>query len=175
MAEIAPVYVSLDRIAIRCLVDRFFSDIPADSKPIMVAIALAESGGRVNIIGDNYESGHQAINSPARWDYGLFQVNSQHTFDKSRLLSEPDYNAACAAAIFAQQGLQAWSSYNAGTYMEHMEGDTSEISNTLKEFQSAVKTTAGMSRREIVFGMLQILNNESPSIVSDWVKANTPS
>lgn len=77
--------------------------------PIMAAIAMAESGGRVDAVG--------GPNSNGTYDYGLWQINSVHSqFDKARLISDPQYNAQAAVAIEKSQGLGAWSTYNSGAY-----------------------------------------------------------
>lgn len=83
---------------------------------VAAAIAMAESGGVVDVVGDNYLSGHQPWDSPARYDYGLWQVNSQHGYDRDRLLSDPDYSAQAAYEIQQAQGWTAWATYNGGQY-----------------------------------------------------------
>lgn len=81
--------------------------------PIMAAIALAESGGNKGAVG--------GPNSDGTYDYGLWQINSSHSqYSKSRLLSDPLYNARAAVAIYRSQGLRAWSTYNNGAYKSHM-------------------------------------------------------
>lgn len=81
------------------------------------AIALAESGGRVGAL-------HKNANGSV--DRGLWQINSVHTmFDAKRLLSDPDYNAQAARAVFLDRqkregnGWRAWSSYRSGAYLLH--------------------------------------------------------
>lgn len=80
----------------------------------MAAIALAESGGRVDA---------QGKNTNGTTDRGLWQINSSHTqFDTQRLLSDPLYNAQAAVSIFKSQGLTAWSTYNSGAYKNYLAG-----------------------------------------------------
>lgn len=81
--------------------------------PIMAAIALAESGGRVDAVSPQ--------NTNGTYDYGLWQINSSHSqFDQARLTSDPLYNARAAVAIEKSQGLTAWSTYNSGAFRSFM-------------------------------------------------------
>lgn len=75
---------------------------------IMAAIALAESGGRVNAKG--------GPNADGSYDYGLWQINSSHGYNVQKLTHDPEYNARAAVAVFRSQGLQAWSTYTSGRY-----------------------------------------------------------
>jgi Lysozyme like domain/NlpC/P60 family len=81
---------------------------PALSK-LMAAIAMAESGGVVNRTSPQ--------NTNGTYDYGLWQINSSHNYDKNRLLTDPLYNAQAAVAIEKSQGLTAWTTYNKGLYV----------------------------------------------------------
>ena len=85
---------------------------PVNVAKIMAAIALAESGGRVGAVG--------GPNSNGTHDYGLWQINSVHHYDRHRLLTDPAYNAQAAVAIYHSQGLQAWSTYTSGAYRSHL-------------------------------------------------------
>lgn len=86
---------------------------PRNLAPIMAAIALAESGGRVDAVG--------GPNSDGSYDYGLFQINSVHSqFDKHRLVSDAAYNTRAAISVWRSQGLAAWSTYNSGAYQSFM-------------------------------------------------------
>lgn len=78
----------------------------------MVAIALAESGGRVEVI--------NPFNSNGTKDYGLFQINSVHGYNERDLVSDAAFNTRCAKAIYDRQGLRAWSVYNNGKYEAKM-------------------------------------------------------
>lgn len=78
----------------------------------MVAIALAESGGRVEVI--------NPFNSNGTKDYGLFQINSVHGYNERDLVTDAAFNTRCAKAIYDRQGLRAWSVYNNGKYQAHM-------------------------------------------------------
>jgi Lysozyme like domain/Peptidase M15 len=82
---------------------------------IMAAIALAESGGRVDAKGGPNDDGS--------YDYGLWQINSSHTmYDPDRLMSDPDYNAHAAVSIEKTQGLSAWTTYKNGAYRNYLVG-----------------------------------------------------
>lgn len=78
----------------------------------MVAIALAESGGRVEVV--------SPFNSNGTKDYGLFQINSVHGYVARDLTSDAAFNTRCAKAIYDKQGLRAWSVYNNGKYEAKM-------------------------------------------------------
>lgn len=65
-----------------------------------VAKALAESGGVLDAVG--------GPNTNGTYDYGLWQINSVHGYDKNRLLGDPQYNANCAYEIWKRQGWGAW-------------------------------------------------------------------
>lgn len=105
----------------------------ADQAVIMAAIALAESGGIINAVG--------GPNSNGTYDYGTWQINSSHTqFDRSRLLSDPQYNADAAYAIFKQQGYQAWSTYNNGAYKNWLYIVQSSVKNVLLQLSDTVKS-----------------------------------
>jgi NlpC/P60 family/Lysozyme like domain len=75
---------------------------------VMAAIALAESGGRVNAKG--------GPNTNGTYDYGLWQINSSHGYNVRELLSSPSYNAEAAVAVYRSQGLTAWSTFTSGAY-----------------------------------------------------------
>lgn len=88
---------------------------PRNLAPIMSAIAMAESGGRVDAVSPQNDDGS--------YDYGLFQVNSSHSqFDVHKLVTDPLYNARAAVSIWHTQGLHAWSTYNNGAYRTYLGG-----------------------------------------------------
>lgn len=90
----------------------------------MAAIAMAESGGSYWAVGDNFAVQGATRNPAARYDRGLFQINSIHSqYDAAKLVSDPLYNAKAAYAIFKSQGLGAWSTYNNGAYKAFLGGD----------------------------------------------------
>ena len=75
---------------------------------IAIAVALAESGGNPQAVGDGGTS------------YGLWQIHwTVHPeFDKAQLF-DPLYNANAAFAIFSSKGnFSDWSTYNSGTYQQ---------------------------------------------------------
>ena len=84
---------------------------PVHLKVVMSAIAMAESGGRVN-----------AWN---RWDAhngssGLWQINGIHGFNGWRLRHDPAYNAHAALYVYRQEGITAWSTYQDGSYAAYL-------------------------------------------------------
>lgn len=102
------------------VVHRYFGDLPIETQVLMGAIALAESGGETEAVGDNFASGHQSEHSPYRWDLGLFQINSVHGFNRERLLGDAGYNAWCARAIWDRQGFPAWSTFKAQSFRPYV-------------------------------------------------------
>ena len=94
-----------------------FHDVSDEAVIIMGAICLAESGGKVDAVGDNYASGHQSEFSAYRWDRGLAQINSVHNFFDARLLvTDPQYNLEAARMIYDWQGFYAWSTFKGGQF-----------------------------------------------------------
>lgn len=80
--------------------------------PIMAAIGMAESGGRIDAIGGPNDDG--------TYDYGWLQINSSHGYDKARLLSDPVYTARAGVAIERSQGLGAWTTYRTGAFRRYL-------------------------------------------------------
>lgn len=103
---------------LRVIVARHFDG--DDTIDLMTAICLAESGGVVEAVNDNYPTYQPDPNSPYRYDRGLAQINSIWGFDDTRLSSEPDYNLQCARIVWNAQGFGAWSTYNAGVYVSFL-------------------------------------------------------
>lgn len=91
-----------------------------DQAQLMAAIALAESGGNANAVGDqNLVSG--------TWgpSIGLWQIRSLHAQrgtgkerDGSRL-TDPAFNARSARIVYESQGFRAWSVYSSGAWAKH--------------------------------------------------------
>jgi hypothetical protein len=85
---------------------------------IAVAVALAESGGRV-------DADNTGLNRDGSTDYGLWQINSVHRasgFDPSRAF-DPSYNAAWAQTVFSNAGASwtPWTTYKSGAYRQHLD------------------------------------------------------
>lgn len=121
-----------------------FSDIGVSAEITMTAICFAESGvvdpqtGKLegcNPAAEFDNAAHlnpatgkpwEPEGSPAQYDDGLAQINSQHGYDRARLRSDVNYNLSCARDIFnARQaesgdGFDAWSTYNSGAYLRWM-------------------------------------------------------
>jgi hypothetical protein len=79
-----------------------------------VAVAFAESAGRVDAVG--------GPNRDGSYDYGLWQINGKAhpSYDPGRLRSEAAYNAAAAFAISSNGGSFApWSTIANGAAMAH--------------------------------------------------------
>lgn len=75
------------------------------------AVAMAESGGRMNA------TDHDSNGST---DYGLWQINSVHGYNSQRLLSDADYNAQAAVAVWKSSGWGAWTTYTSGAYRQFL-------------------------------------------------------
>ena len=94
--------------------------MPEDKIPLMVAIALGESGGRTDA--------HNPV--PPDDSYGLWQINMIGSLGPARRkqfglksddeLKDPVKNAKAALAILNSQGLNAWSVYSSGTYKQYL-------------------------------------------------------
>jgi hypothetical protein len=79
--------------------------------PIMAAIGMAESGGRI-------DATH--TNDDGTTDDGWLQINSSHGYDRQRLRSDPVYTARAGVAIERSQGLGAWTTYRTGAFRAFM-------------------------------------------------------
>lgn len=99
----------LSREQIEIIARRHFGDLGEEAVGIATAIALAESGGDPDALGDNYPR-WQAADSPARWDRGLMQINSIHGYNGLALM-QPEYNMSAARAIYDLQGWGAWTTW----------------------------------------------------------------
>lgn len=98
---------------------------------IMVAVALAESEGRVeDAVGYNCWSGGRSVPCPKderenAWsvDCGLFQINTrgnvcpEHLFDAEKNLER-------ARQIYKEQGIGAWWAYKNGSYKKYLDYDS---------------------------------------------------
>ena len=81
-----------------------------ENPEIMIAIAKAESGMNPRAV--NY-------NRNGSIDTGLFQVNSVHMYDGLSLF-DPEKNIKAAREIYDKQGIQAWTSFNNGSYKKFL-------------------------------------------------------
>ncbi|NCU40901.1 hypothetical protein EOL73_04045 [Candidatus Saccharibacteria bacterium] len=77
---------------------------------------MAESGGNNQAYNDSNFDGSN--------DAGLMQINSIHT---PHLISaedrfNPSKNIETAFKIYQSSGWRAWSAYNSGAYIKHLEG-----------------------------------------------------
>ncbi|MGH2846201.1 MAG: hypothetical protein ACRDL0_09365 [Thermoleophilaceae bacterium] len=78
----------------------------------MVAIAMAESSGRLDVV--------SAPNRNGTRDRCAWQINDVHGYDRSRLINDPSYCAAAAREVYHRQGLGAWTVYNTGAYRQYL-------------------------------------------------------
>jgi hypothetical protein len=85
-----------------------------DALATAVAIALAESGGQVEIVSKRNKDG--------TYDRGLWQINDIHTqYDRALLTSDPAYNAKAAAEVSSGwTNFKPWTAYNTGAYKSHL-------------------------------------------------------
>lgn len=93
-----------------------------DQSVAMAAIALAESGGNTNAVGD--QSLANSIWGPS---IGLWQVRSLRAHsgtgkerDATRL-TDPSFNARSARIIYGQQGLRAWTVFTTGAFAKYLD------------------------------------------------------
>jgi murein DD-endopeptidase MepM/ murein hydrolase activator NlpD len=85
---------------------------PENVIPTMVAIGLAESGGRADAVGDRAIGG----------SIGIWQIYSKAhpNLVQKYNLTDPLQNAMAAKEVFDSQGLGAWSTYNNGNYRQFL-------------------------------------------------------
>lgn len=126
--------VSLSQESLELLVASIWVDSTPEEIQTIVAIGMAESGGRINVVNDNVASGHQEPGSIYQWDDGWPQINSVHGFDRDKLTSNPEYAAIAALSVFEKQGFGAWVGYKTSRYLQYM----GELSSTL--IQEAIVT-----------------------------------
>ena len=81
-----------------------------ENPEIMIAIAKAESGMNPKAVNHNRNGSI---------DTGLFQVNSVHGYDGLSLF-DPEKNIEAAREIYDKQGIQAWASFNNGSYQKFL-------------------------------------------------------
>lgn len=108
---VGPIVGTLTAVQVAQLIKE--AGFPAADQATMVAIAKAESGFRVDIVSKPNRNGTR--------DRGLLQINDVHKYDFLRLVRDARYNVQCGKAIYDRQGLQAWSTYNAGKHLPFMD------------------------------------------------------
>lgn len=116
------VAVLLSRREIERFAWKHFGDLGEAHVAAATAIALAESGGETDAVGDNYPR-WQTADSPFRWDRGLMQINSIHGYDAADLM-DPDFNMAAARSIYELQGWGAWTTWRWGLAQPFLEQPT---------------------------------------------------
>ena len=97
---------------------------PPEEQATAVAVALAESGGRLDAAKvDDVEA-----------SYGPWQVNTRAwpQFDPQRLVTDPWYSAQAAYQVWAIQGWRAWTTYTNGSYRRFL-GQDADVGDGLTE------------------------------------------
>lgn len=105
--------------SVNALIDKHF---PPEARETARAVMLAESGGRQDAVGDEYE-----INGLYAPSYGLFQIRALEGRPNPEVLLDPEENVKFAAQLYKQQGWQPWSAYTNGNYQQYL-GDAGEQS-----------------------------------------------
>ena len=141
--------------------------IPEKHIPIMVSIALAESGGN---IGARYNpEGNTGEDS-----YGLWQINMDPRYADERLklfgidnkkkLFDPVTNAKAAYEIFKQQGFNAWTVYRTGKYRDFLPAAKKAASaSTQPTISRSVDTS---TRYKVNDDVTQLLGGQSQAIIT---------
>ena len=141
--------------------------IPDKHIPIMVSIALAESGGD---IGARYNpEGNTGEDS-----YGLWQINMDPRYADERLklfgidnkkeLFDPVTNAKAAYEIFKQQGFDAWTVYRTGKYRDFLPAAKKAASaSTQPTISRSVDTS---TRYKVNDDVTQLLGGQSQAIIT---------
>jgi len=88
-----------------------------DDANTAAAIALAESSGNPNAVGD--------LNITPGGSIGLWQINLKaHPEYTAEELKDPQTNANAAFAVYNEQGWGAWSTYNSGAYEAYLQNSS---------------------------------------------------
>lgn len=85
---------------------------PRPDQDDMVAIAMAESGGRLGVV--------SKPNSNGTRDRCAWQINDVHDYDRHRLVTDPAYCAWAAKDVYDRQGKRAWTVYKTGAYEQFL-------------------------------------------------------
>ena len=139
--------------------------IPDDKIPTMVAIALAESGGKSAAHNDDASTGDNS--------YGLWQINMLGSLGPARRkqfgitsdeeLKDPMTNAKAALMVLNSQGLGAWSVYNSGAYKPYL-AKAQEAYERLSA--RPVKLGTSLSNEQNVSGMVAPQGGVSATVTS---------
>jgi len=93
----------------------FFAD--REDAKIMVAIALAESGGDTNVMGRSPDT--SLPTNRGNWDHGLWQISNRWHGEKLATMGnwrDPYVNGQMAARAYFERGFEAWSVYTSKSY-----------------------------------------------------------
>lgn len=88
-----------------------YGGFPKSVAPVAAAIAIAESGGKTDVV--------SKPNTNGTVDYGLWQINSSHTaLLASGKWSDPNDNAVMAYTLYKNAGnkFTPWTTFNDGAY-----------------------------------------------------------
>ena len=141
--------------------------IPEKHIPIMVSIALAESGGD---IGARYNpEGNTGEDS-----YGLWQINMDPRYADERLklfgidnkkeLFDPVTNAKAAYEIFKLQGFDAWTVYRTGKYRDFLPAAKKASSASTQPTIS--RSVDASTRYKVNDDVTQLLGGQSQAIIT---------
>lgn len=89
---------------------------PRSERATAVAVAMAESSGRLGVISDP--------NSDGTRDHCAWQINDgawDDVFDIDRLTTDPQYCAEAASVVQQRQGWGAWTKYRNGDYRQYLD------------------------------------------------------
>jgi hypothetical protein len=102
----------------------------------MTAIALAESGGRTDVIN---------VNKGGSVDHGVWQINDSNDYALAiGDWRDPGVNARMAYAVFKKQGYGAWSVFNHGTYAQYLSKATTGATNPVEPALSVPNPVQGL-------------------------------
>jgi len=128
--------------------------IPDNKIPTMVAIALAESGGRTNA--------HNP--KPPDNSYGLWQINmigklgperrKQFGISSDEELKDPMTNAKAALMVLNSQGFGAWSVYTSGAYKKYISSAQKAFESVKSAKTAPVKLGTSLSKGQNISGMI---------------------
>lgn len=143
-----------------------------ETAAIMVAIALAESGGDSEAMGDPVDSYPVEYSCNGYTSIGLWQIHMPAHFDKlerhtsssdpcvwAEWLKDPWNNAEVALEILETQGLTAWTTYNNGAYQHH-----------LGHAEEAVKKAKSGGLREEVENVINAISASGMTAMGDGLR-----
>lgn len=93
---------------------------------VMAAIATAESGRDTTVVNDTPATGDYSVGAWQINYYGTLRAGRVAQFGRPGQLARSGITgqARAAYAIWQQQGLDAWSTYTSGAYLQYLSGGT---------------------------------------------------